>query len=483
MTVSDNSSVRGARSRDGGLTAHDRFNPATIAIGGVALAALVALIILFLTEPSQAGRPLAAGAGVDTDQVQVATLNLPGKVSGAGGKISAKAPARIVKTLKIRSGDTLVKVLTKAGARTGEGYAAANALAKVFNTRRLQIGQEVTVTFVKESTGNTGTGKSRPRLAALRIMEGVDREVTVERDDQGGYAARQTVYELDRGRVRATGTIDLSLSEAAANAKLSANIIADLIRIFSYDVDFEREIQRGDRFEIFYERYFDSTGRAVKDGNILYAALTLSGQKLAYYRYVPKGGSFADYFDAKGQSARKSLMRTPIDGARLTSRYGKRRHPVLGYTRMHRGVDFGARKGTPIMAAGDGVIVKAGWNGSYGKYIRIRHNNSYSTAYAHMSALAKGMKRGRRVRQGQVIGYVGRTGRVTGAHLHYEVMKNNRQVNPLGVKVPTGQKLHGKELARFTTQVAKLQTQMAALPPVTRQVAAFPATAGDTKSR
>ena len=185
-----------------------------------------------------------------------------------------------------------------------------------------------------------------------------------------------------------------------------------MIQIFSFDVDFQRDIRRGDTFGLLFDEYSDDSGRVVKSGDILLAEMVLSGKPMRLYRYKTHDGR-VDYYDAKGKSVRKALLRTPIDGARISSGFGKRRHPILGYTRMHKGLDFAARRGTPIYAAGDGVIEYAGRNGGYGKYVRIRHNGTYKTAYAHMHRYGRGIRKGHRVRQGQVIGYVGSTGRST----------------------------------------------------------------------
>ncbi|WP_373090167.1 M23 family metallopeptidase, partial [Sneathiella sp.] len=236
--------------------------------------------------------------------------------------------------------------------------------------------------------------------------------------------------------------------------------IVDLIRIFSYDVDFQREIQPGDSFEVYFERFSDENGDILKDGAIHWASMTLSGKKISLYRFKTDDDGFTDYYDEQGRSVKKSLMRTPIDGARLTSGFGKRKHPVLGYTKMHRGVDFGARRGTPIMAAGNGVIERASRYGSFGNYVLIRHNNEYETAYAHMKKFAKGIHKGSHVKQGQIIGYVGTTGRSTGPHLHYEVHKNNRQINPLSVKLPAGRKLTGKMLTAFSAYADEIRQEV-----------------------
>ena len=241
----------------------------------------------------------------------------------------------------------------------------------------------------------------------------------------------------------------------------------DLIRAYSYEVDFQRDIRKGDRFEVMFERLYDSDRGLVYTGNLLYAALTLGRTTLEIYRHQPAGGE-ADYFNGRGESVRKDLLRTPIDGARISSRYGERKHPILGYTKMHRGVDFAAPKGTPIYAAGDGVIVALGRNGAYGKYVRIRHNSQYTTAYGHLSRYAKGMESGRRVKQGQVIGYVGSTGRSTGPHLHYEVSYQGSRINPMSLKLPAGYKLEGEELTAFQEARAQIERRLLALSAATR---------------
>jgi murein DD-endopeptidase MepM/ murein hydrolase activator NlpD len=200
-----------------------------------------------------------------------------------------------------------------------------------------------------------------------------------------------------------------------------------------------------------------------RSGEILFAELRLSGVRHRLYRFKAEDRR-AEYFDYKGRSAQKALMKTPIDGARLSSGYGRRRHPILGYTRMHRGIDFAAPRGTPVYSAGNGTVVRAGRNGSYGKYIRIRHNGRYSTAYAHLNGYARGLRKGRRVRQGQIVGYVGSTGRSTGPHLHYEILVGNRQVNPFRIKLPSGRRLGGRELKEFKAARDDIEQRLAGLP-------------------
>ena len=276
-----------------------------------------------------------------------------------------------------------------------------------------------------------------------------ERSIEVSRaTPEAAFTAETVDLPLIRDLVGHRLRIDSSLFVAGQEAGVPTSIMVELIRAFSFDVDFQREIWKGDGVELIYETFHDPDGNFVKTGTLFYAALEVRGKLLPLYRFTPPNGR-ADYFGPTGRTARRTLMRTPIDGARISSGYGKRRHPILGYTKMHRGTDFAAPRGTPIYAAGDGVVEVAGRKGAYGRYIRIRHNSTYKTAYAHLYRYAKGIRKGRRVRQGQVIGYVGTSGRSTGPHLHYEVHVNGRQTNPLRVKLPSGKKLKGEALAAF----------------------------------
>jgi murein DD-endopeptidase MepM/ murein hydrolase activator NlpD len=262
--------------------------------------------------------------------------------------------------------------------------------------------------------------------------------------------------------VLARGTIHTSLFEAASEAGVPPATLAEVIHAFSYDIDFQREIQPGDSFEVLFEHLYDENGKPVGTGDILYADLMLSGTTLRLYRYAPPGESPA-FYNAKGESVRKALLRTPVDGARISSRFGLRHHPILGYTTMHRGVDFAVPKGTPIMAAGNGVVETEGRAGSYGNLVVLRHRNGYETAYAHMSRFARGIKRGTYVRQGEVIGYVGATGRATGPHLHYEVRIGGKAVNPLNVKMPSHERLTGRTLVAFLAATRSIDHELLAL--------------------
>lgn len=350
-----------------------------------------------------------------------------------------ETPEFEIREVRIKRGQGMMDILVRSGAARTDAYKAIKALSRHFNMKKLQIGQTLQAVY-------DGQG----RLSGLNMRKNFDHMIRVSRRQNDFDAILEDLPSLTLTR-HVQGIIDDSLFLSAYREGLPNSVIVDMIRIFSFDVDFQREIRKGDRFEIFYERKMSEDGRRVEEGNILYARLTLRGKPISLYRYKPAKAHFADYFHENGQSAKRALMRTPIEGARLSSYYGRRKHPVLGYTRMHKGLDFSAPTGTPIMAAGDGIVERASRYGAYGNYVRIRHNGTYKTAYAHLSKYGRGIKSGKRVKQGQIIGYVGATGRVTGRHLHYEVFMNGKQVNPLRLKIPTGITLKGKDKEKFLT--------------------------------
>tara|TARA_R110002096_G_scaffold436105_1_gene668004 strand:+ start:5385 stop:6842 length:1458 start_codon:yes stop_codon:yes gene_type:complete len=343
----------------------------------------------------------------------------------------------VLKEIRIKRGQGLMDALVDSGADRSDAFNAIESLSDHFNVRRIQVGQKIDLSYTPDGT-----------LERLEMQKDFDHLIVVE-GDAGNYEGATVELPSQIITRHASGIIDDSLFLAAQRQGLPQIVIVDLIRIFSYDVDFQREIRKGDQFEIFYERKISEDGRRVQEGNILFAKLTLSGKEIGLYRHTPSDKDFADYFHEDGQSSKRALMKTPIEGARLSSYYGNRKHPVLGYNRMHKGLDFSAPTGTPIMAAGDGVVERASWYGSFGNYVRIRHNGTYKTIYAHMSKYGRGIKKGVRVQQGQIIGYVGATGRVTGRHLHYEVYMNGSQVNPLALKIPSGIKLKDQAYQEF----------------------------------
>ncbi len=343
--------------------------------------------------------------------------------------------------VEVRRGDSLTTILKRAGINGKQVHSALRSLKGVYDPRGLRTGQELVVT--------AATREEQPaQLLSVALDLDFDHQLLITRDAAGDFSTKKIEQAKRRELVHRAGDIEESLYLSAKRAALPGSVTDHLIRLFSWDVDFQRDIRRGDRFETIYEEVTLEKDESQVKGELVYAGLTLRGKLIDAYLFSPDGG-LRTYYDSEGRSLRKFLLRTPINGARLSSGFGKRRHPVLGYTKMHKGTDFAAPRGTPIYAGGSGRIEKAERYGGYGNYIRIRHSDTWSTAYAHMHNFAKGIKPGKRVRQGQVIGYVGTTGRSTGNHLHYEVLKNDKQVNPLKMKQPSLAKLDGAELKAF----------------------------------
>ncbi len=387
-----------------------------------------------------AGQPAAA---VDRDAPAASSEALPP---------ADAADYAMAETIEVRKGDTLIDLLVEAGIDHGEAIAAIDALEDVFAPRELKPGQEITINL--NLAARVPEDSLDVQLAGLSLQPSVERDVLVRRSDEGAFIAEAVDRPLTHRTVLGAGAIESSLFEAGQDAAVPVEILSRVIKAFSYDVDFQREIQPGDRFAIVYERFEDEDGRLARTGDVRYASLTVSGELKEIFRFEPADG-VADFFNAKGESVRKALLRTPLDVIRITSKFGMRKHPILGYSKMHKGIDFAASSGTPIFAAGDGKLLKIGRAGGYGNYIQIRHNSQYATAYAHMSRFAKGLKQRSKVRQGDVIGYVGTTGNSTGSHLHYEVLVNGKQINPMNVKL-TGRKLDGKDLERFQAAMADI---------------------------
>lgn len=373
----------------------------------------------------------------------------------SGVSIAEEVASDIQKVIEVRPGDTLYGVLVNAGLSEDEAHNAVGAIAGVFSPRALRAGQEITLNITTASGSRQRDMDTQ--LVSLSFEPDVTKDVKLMRSGSGDFIASAVDKPIIERKHQASGIIDSSLFNAAREAGVPMPVVADLIKTFSFDVDFQRDIQDGDAFEVFYERMENEAGQFVKSGKILFASLTLSGKTIPVY-YFERDGE-GQYFTPNGEAIRKSLLRTPIDGARITSGFGMRMHPVLGFSKMHKGIDFGAPTGTPIFAAGSGTIVEMGRKGSYGNYVRIRHSGEYQTAYAHMSKFAKGFKKGAKVKQGDVIGYVGATGRVTGPHLHYEILMAGKQVNPGKVKTVASNKLTGKHLKAFQVEMAKIDAE------------------------
>lgn len=440
---------------------------------GCGSAAIVASTFILISGDSQ-GYGLGNTVGTPTSALAPLSLRKPAATKrGLNTEIpdipdDEKSLAKIInvavhQSVKARRGDTLAGLLQRSGASRSDAAAAITAAKTHFNPRRFRQGQVVKIAYRADSESLISEKLTPGSFQGFSLLPDAETELRVARAIDGEFRAWKLERVLTTRPVRAEGEITSSLYVAGKKAGLTNSALAELIRAYSWDVDFQRDIRKGDRFKVMYDQVIDDEGKIIKSNTIHYATLTLSGKASRIYRFKSKEGH-TNYYNEKGHSAQKALMRTPIDGARLSSGFGRRKHPVLGYTKMHKGVDFAAPSGTPIYAAGNGTITYAGRKGGYGNYIRIRHNGTYSTAYAHMKGFRRGMRKGVRVNQGQVIGYVGTTGRSTGPHLHYEILKNNRQANPLRIKMPSGNKLKGDQLAKFLTEKDRIDDQYAALP-------------------
>lgn len=411
--------------------------------------------------PISIGNPVIAERGLNTE-----TPNTPKDPTVPDLQINVA----VHQSVKAKKGDTLAGLLMRSGASRADAASAIEAAKEHFDPRRFRQGQIVKVSYKTDPDSLISDHLTPGDFQGFSIQPDVETELKIARAIDGEFRAWKLERELTTHPVRAEGVITSSLYVAGKNAGLTNSALAELIRAYSWDVDFQRDIRKGDSFEVMYDQVRDDEGKVIKSNVIHYAKLILSGKPSIIYRFKSKDGH-TNYYNEKGHSAQKALMRTPIDGARLSSGFGRRKHPILGYTKMHKGVDFAAPSGTPIYAAGNGTVTYAGRKGGYGNYIRIRHNGTYSTAYAHLKGFRRGVRKGARVNQGQVIGYVGTTGRSTGPHLHYEILKNNRQANPLRIKMPSGNKLKGEQLTAFLTIKDKLDDQFAALPLSTQTTA------------
>lgn len=355
-----------------------------------------------------------------------------------------------MKRVSVLRNETLSSVLDRIGASREEANGAVYAASQFVDLRGMRPGDDVTAWL---ETGADGAA----RLMGVSLRPAADKQVLVSRGLDGTWTSHELKAKLSPGINYISGDVDQSIYQTATQLGATDQQIVDYADIFGYDIDFQREVQTGDHFGMLYETFEDERGQQVKTGRILMATMDGAALTKTFYRYTPSDDGQVDYFDGNGQSVKKFLMKTPINGARLSSSFGNRTHPVLGYTKLHKGTDFAAPTGTPIYAAGNGKLVKYGPNGTYGNFAKIEHANGYQTAYAHMSRFAKGVSNGSMVRQGQVIGYVGTTGRSTGPHLHYEVYINGTAVNAMSLKLPTGRTLTGAQLEAFKIEKTRIE--------------------------
>ena len=346
---------------------------------------------------------------------------------------------------KISLGETFVGILENYSISQAEIKEIKKKLSKKININKLSKGQKIELTL------NQSTNLVKEFIFKVSNKEKIylTRDINTDKFNQ-----KILVTKLKKNIVYQENTILNSLYKSAVEQKIPANIILEFARVYGFQVDFQRDIRKQDSFQIMYEAFKDDNGRIIESGEILFANLRLSGENNSLYYFDVKGSE--GHYDKNGKSVKKALMKTPINGARLSSPFGMRKHPIDGFNKMHRGTDFAALMGTPIMASGDGLIKKVGWCGGGGNCIVIKHNSTYQTVYAHMSKFAKGIRSGVRVKQGQTIGYVGSTGKSTGPHLHYEVIVNGKKINSQTLKLPSGKILKGEERKIFETKKIKL---------------------------
>ena len=347
---------------------------------------------------------------------------------------------------KISSGETFDKILNNYSIPNEEINQIKKKLNSDYNINNLQPNLEIKIT-IDQSNNKKITSFLFPvsRTEKIQLTRNLDNNL---------FEKKIIITNLNKKIVFKEGKITQSLYKTAIDLKVQPNVIIEFARIYGFQVDFQRDIRKNDNFQIMYEVFEDDDGKVFETGNIIFADLKLSGKNNALYYFEKKGSE--GHYDENGKSVEKALMKTPINGARLSSAFGMRKHPIDGFNKMHRGTDFAAPMGTPIMASGSGLITRARWCGGGGNCIKIKHNSTYETIYAHMKNFARGIKEGIRVKQGQIIGYVGSTGKSTGPHLHYEVVVNGKKVNSQKLKLPSGKTLKGKEREIFEVEKIKL---------------------------
>ncbi len=353
---------------------------------------------------------------------------------------------------QVKKGDTFLKILLDLGVSEADAFSILEATKKVYNPKLINNKSSLTIKYkakvdYEDESGSLEDVKKDVLVIDIEISLSPELEIKVFRKEDGTYESKEIKLALTKNVTKYYGELNSGLFVDGVQAGISPTAMMNMINLYSYDVDFQRDIKKGDKFEMVVESFYTKEGKKVKDGKILFTSLVIQGKPIEIYMHLVNNKP--EYFDAKGNSVRKSLLKTPINGARVSSGFGVRRHPILGYSRMHKGIDFAAPSGTPIFAAGSGTITYYSVKGGYGNFVQIKHNSDYSTAYGHASRFVKKLSVGSKVKQGDVVAYVGSTGRSTGPHLHFEVIYKGMAINPAKVKATSGSRLGGKELSRF----------------------------------
>ncbi len=413
---------------------------------------LLGLIIFFLTVLYSVTNFISKTNSVKKDNLQMVTnssefsnftIFLLGKIN---------SPYKEV-TYTIKNNDSIEKIMKNFSINEKDIKMISFELKKRKLTN-IYSGRELKLILKKiENKGNK----------VVNLLFPINNTTSIEvRKSRDGFVVKENILKLYKKEVVVKNKITNNLYKSAIELNIEPNIIVEFARIFGFEVDFQRDIRKGDWFEIFYEKFEDDNGKVRDTGKIIYASMYVNGEEINLYNFKFKNDE-QEYYDIKGKSITKSLMKTPINGARLSSPFGMRKHPILGYNKMHRGTDFAAPSGTPIMASGSGTVTRARWCGGGGNCVKIKHNSTYETIYAHMKAFAKGVKEGKKVKQGQIIGYVGSTGMSTGPHLHYEVLVNGKKVNSQKLKLPSGKILKGEARKEFELKRIKIDLKLSEL--------------------
>ena len=352
----------------------------------------------------------------------------------------------------IKNNDSVEKILKKFNVND-QDIKNISIKLKRKNLANIYSGRELNIIIKQLENGE---------FTVINLLYPVSNTSSIEvRKSQKGFIIKENILQLYKKEVVVKNSITNNLYSSAVNVDIEPNIIIEFARVFGFEVDFQRDIRKGDWFEIYYEKFEDDNGEVRDTGKIIYASMYVNGEEINLYNFKYKNEE--EYYDIKGKSITKSLMKTPINGARLSSSFGMRKHPILGYNKMHRGTDFAAPSGTPIMASGSGTVTRARWCGGGGNCVKIKHNSTYETIYAHMKSFAKGIREGQKVKQGQIIGYVGSTGMSTGPHLHYEVVVNGKKVNSQRLKLPSGKILKGDSREKFELERIKIDLKLSEL--------------------
>ena len=356
---------------------------------------------------------------------------------------------------EIKKGDTIQKILKKLKVKNNDIQNTIIQYKKYGNPNKLLVGNKIDIIIEKSLSTNKNT------IVKFSVPITKSTTIAITKNEDNKIVSNKIITKLYKRKVLSENIIKKNLYSSAMEVNINPDTIIEFARIFGFEIDFQRDIRKNDYFKIVYEKYFDENGKFIKSGSILFTHMSVNGREITLYKFG--NDKSYGYFDVNGKSVEKALMKTPINGARLSSPFGMRKHPILGYNKKHLGTDFAAPMGTPIMASGSGTITRAKWCGGGGNCIKIKHNSTYETVYAHMKSFAAGMKVGKKVRQGQIIGYVGSTGMSTGPHLHYEVIVNGKKVNSQTLKLPSGKVLKDEERKQFEIHRIKTDVMIAEL--------------------